>query len=142
MRPDLYEIDGEALTAVEAGKRLGIVARAGKAMPNFGTAAEGISSTDRDLAVSYLLEVFRTEVEDWSRAEGYAWGDWIVVPREHRDLCVFGVVDPDEPERSREYVIEYAIERCVTTGDWSVDGLAMARVDARAVDALEREAVA
>lgn len=135
MRPDLFEIDGEALAAVEAGKRLGIAARAGKSMPKFGSATVEVSGA-RDFAIGYLLEVFQTEIKDWCRSEGYAWGDWIVMPREHRDVCAFGVVDPDEPDRWREFVIEYEIERCVTSGDWSVNGLEMARVDGRAMDAL------
>lgn len=140
MLPDLSEIESESLAALEAGRRLGIVARAGKALPRFGSASVEMSDAFGG-AVPYLLEVFQDEIRSWVRVEGLEWLDWIVVPRQHRTLCVFGVYDEAEPERPIEYVIEYEIDRCVTSGDWSVDGGLMARVDGRAMDALGRKAV-
>lgn len=135
MTPDLYECDTEALAAAEADRRMVALARAGVPIRRHGSASVEMSDAFGG-AVPYLLEVFATEIVDWTRSEGLAWGDWIVIPRQHRDVCVFSVVDPEDPERSREYAIKYELDRCVESGDWSVDGYAMARVDGRAMDEL------
>ncbi len=135
MRPDLFELETEALASVEAGRRLGTAARAGRASQRFGSASVEVGA-DKGYALGYLIEVFMDEIKSWVRAEGYGWGDWIVRPMEHRELCVFSVLDPARPETVIEYALEYAVERCVTSGDLSIDGGLMGRVDSAAMEEL------